>query len=226
MANPSNPPTLGVSTATLEEAAAAAKEWKGPNAFEKIADWARKHSLWPMPFATSCCAIEFMSTACAYNDFSRFGAEVMRFSPRQSDLMLICGTITNKMAPVLRRIYDQMAEPKWVISMGACASSGGMFNVYSVLQGVDRIIPVDYYVPGCPPRPESLLYAILELQKQIETESNVLESRERFREAWVRGLNGRGGTPKSKIIDPDAARAAFDADNARVVSGSDKEEDK
>jgi NADH-quinone oxidoreductase subunit B len=131
----------------------------------------------------------------------------MRFSPRQADMMLVCGTITNKMAPVLRRIYDQMSEPKWVISMGACASSGGMFNVYSVLQGIDRIIPVDYFVPGCPPRPESLLYAILELQKQIATESDVLKSRERFREAWVRGLNGRGVTPKTKIIDPDGVGA-------------------
>lgn len=205
---PAKQPALGVSMSNLEEAVAAAKQWKGPNALEKIADWARLHSLWPMPFATSCCAIEFMGAACSYSDISRFGAEVMRFSPRQADMMLVCGTITNKMAPVLKRIYDQMSEPKWVISMGACASSGGMFNVYSVLQGIDRIIPVDYFVPGCPPRPEALLYAILELQKQIATESDVLKSRERFREAWVRGINGRGTTPKTKIIDPERAAAA------------------
>jgi NADH-quinone oxidoreductase subunit B len=210
MKDSDNKSTFGVATATLEEAAAAAEQWKGPNALEKVADWARMHSLWPMPFATACCAIEFMGAACSYNDFSRFGAEVMRFSPRQADLMLVCGTITNKMAPVLRRIYDQMAEPKWVIAMGACASSGGMFNSYSVLQGVDRIIPVDLYVPGCPPRPEALLYAILELQKQIATESDVLKSRERFREAWVRGLHGVGVSQKTRIIDPEA-RAAADA---------------
>jgi NADH-quinone oxidoreductase subunit B len=204
-----NRASFGVATASLKEATEEAKHWKGPNALEKVADWARMHSLWPMPFATACCAIEFMGAACSYNDFSRFGAEVMRFSPRQADLMLVCGTITNKMAPVLRRIYDQMAEPKWVISMGACASSGGMFNSYSVLQGVDRIIPVDLYIPGCPPRPEALLFAILELQKQIAAESDVLTSRERFREAWVRGLHGHGVSPKSRIIDPDAQAQAL-----------------
>ena len=191
---------LGVSIATLDEAVKMAKEAKGPGMWEKVADWARQHSLWPMPFATACCAIEFMGAACSYSDLSRFGAEVMRFSPRQADMMLVCGTITNKMAPVLRKIYDQMSEPKWVIAMGACASSGGLFNSYSVLQGIDRVIPVDYYIPGCPPRPEGLLFAILELQKQISEESHVLESREKFREAWVRGLQGRGPTPKAKII--------------------------
>ena len=193
---------LAVSVATVDEAIKMVDELKGPGKLEQVADWARKHSLWPMPFATACCAIEFMGAACSYSDISRFGAEVMRFSPRQADMMLVCGTITNKMAPVLRRIYDQMSEPKWVIAMGACASSGGMFNTYSVLQGIDRVIPVDFYVPGCPPRPEGLLFAILELQKQITEESNVLKSREAFREAWVRGLKGRGPTPKARIIDP------------------------
>ncbi len=193
---------LAVSVASVDEAIKMVNELKGPAKLEQVADWARKHSLWPMPFATACCAIEFMAVACDYNDLSRFGAEVCRFSPRQADMMLVCGTITNKMAPVLRRIYDQMSEPKWVISMGACASSGGMFNSYSVLQGIDRVIPVDYYVPGCPPRPEGLLFAILELQKQIGEESHVLSSREKFREAWVRGLQGRGPTPKARIIDP------------------------
>ncbi len=206
--NPNQHPTmgLGVSVATLDEAAKMVEELKGPGKLEKVADWARQHSLWPMPFATACCAIEFMGAACSYSDISRFGAEVMRFSPRQADMMLVCGTITNKMAPVLRRIYDQMSEPKWVISMGACASSGGMFNSYSVLQGIDRVIPVDIYIPGCPPRPEALLFAILELQKQISEESNVLNSREKFREAWVRGLNGRGVSPKARIIDGEAKK--------------------
>jgi len=200
---PIRDPGLAVSVASVDEAIKMVNELKGPAKLEQVADWARKHSLWPMPFATACCAIEFMAVACDYNDLSRFGAEVCRFSPRQADMMLVCGTITNKMAPVLRRIYDQMSEPKWVISMGACASSGGMFNSYSVLQGIDRVIPVDYYVPGCPPRPEGLLFAILELQKQIGEESHVLASREKFREAWVRGLKGRGPTPKARIIDPD-----------------------
>jgi NADH-quinone oxidoreductase subunit B len=193
-------PGAQITVASLDEAAEMVKDLKNPGGLEKFANWARKNSLWPMPFATACCAIEFMGAACSYSDISRFGAEVMRFSPRQADMMLVCGTITNKMAPVLRKIYEQMSEPKWVIAMGACASSGGMFNTYSVLQGVDRIIPVDFYVPGCPPRPEALLYAILELQKQIAEESHVLESRERFREAWVRGLKGRGETPKSRIL--------------------------
>ncbi|MBF0361277.1 MAG: NADH-quinone oxidoreductase subunit B [Oligoflexia bacterium] len=132
--------------------------------------WARKNSLWPMPFGTSCCGIELMSTLSATYDLSRFGAEVVRFSPRQSDLLLVAGTITTKMAPVLRTIYDQMLEPKWVISMGVCASSGGIFNTYSVLQGIDQIIPVDVYLPGCPPIPEGLLYGILYLQKIISGE--------------------------------------------------------
>ena len=200
MNDPKREPLPGVSVASLDEAIKMVEDLKGPGKLEKVADWARQHSLWPMPFATACCAIEFMAVACDYTDISRFGAEVMRFSPRQSDMMLVCGTITNKMAPVLRKIYDQMSEPKWVIAMGACASSGGIFNSYSVLQGIDRVIPVDYYVPGCPPRPEGLIFAILELQKQISEESHVLESREKFREAWVRGIKGRGPTPKAKII--------------------------
>lgn len=203
MTEPTREPGLSVAVATVDEAVKMVDDLKGPGKIEQIANWARKHSLWPMPFATACCAIEFMGAACSYSDLSRFGAEVMRFSPRQADMMLVCGTITNKMAPVLRKIYDQMSEPKWVIAMGACASSGGMFNSYSVLQGIDRIIPVDFYIPGCPPRPEGLLFAILELQKQIGEEANVLVSREKFREAWVRGLKGRGPTPKARIIDPD-----------------------
>ena len=138
---------------------------------DAVVNWGRKNSLWPMPFGVACCAIEFMSMMSSKYDLSRFGAEAMRFSHRQSDMMLVLGTITNKMAPVLRTIYAQMAEPKWVISVGVCASSGGMYRTYATLQGIDRIIPVDVYVPGCPPRPESIIYGVMKLQEQIEKES-------------------------------------------------------
>ena len=138
---------------------------------DAVVNWARKNSLWPMPFGTACCAIEFMSVMASKYDMSRFGAEAMRFSPRQSDMMLVLGTVTNKMAPVLRTIYAQMAEPKWVISVGVCASSGGMYRTYATLQGIDRVVPVDVYVPGCPPRPESMLYGVMKLQEKIEKES-------------------------------------------------------
>jgi NADH-quinone oxidoreductase subunit B len=134
-----------------------------------VFNWARKSALWPMTFGLACCAIEMIASSTARFDIARFGSEVFRPSPRQSDLMIVSGTVTLKMAPVVKRIYDQMPEPKWVISMGACSSVGGPFNTYAVLQGVDRIVPVDVYVIGCPPRPENLFYALLKLQDKIDT---------------------------------------------------------
>jgi NADH-quinone oxidoreductase subunit B len=137
---------------------------------EKVADWGRKSSLWPALFGLACCAIEMMATSASRYDLARFGSEVFRASPRQADLMIVSGRVCQKMAPVLRNIYDQMPEPKWVISMGACASSGGIFNNYAVIQGVDKIVPVDVYIPGCPPRPEALMDGILKLQEKIMRE--------------------------------------------------------
>lgn len=137
---------------------------------KKVVNWARRSSLWPMPFATACCGIELMATGSSRFDLARFGAEAMRFSPRQSDLIIVAGRVAIKEMPVLQRIYEQMAEPKWVISMGACASTGGVFDAYATIQGIDQFMPVDVYVPGCPPRPETLLEGIMTIQRIIDRE--------------------------------------------------------
>ena len=149
---------------------------------DEVIKWGRRNSLWPLPFGTACCAIEFMGVVSSQFDISRFGAELVRFSPRQADLLLVAGTINYKLAPVLKRIYDQMAEPKYVISMGACACSGGFYDNYATVQGIEQIIPVDVFIPGCPPRPEAILDAIIKMQERIDIEPAVKRSVERRHE--------------------------------------------
>lgn len=165
---------------------------EGPGFFatrvDKAIGLARANSLWPLPFATSCCGIEFMATMASHYDLARFGMERLSFSPRQADLLMVMGTIAKKMGPTLRQVYEQMAEPRWVLSVGACASSGGIFDTYSVLQGIDRIIPVDVYVPGCPPRPEQIIDGILKIQELAKNES----SRRRYSDDYKHLLNGYG----------------------------------
>jgi NADH-quinone oxidoreductase subunit B len=154
---------------------------------EKLIAWGRSNSLWPATFGLACCAIEMMASTDARNDLSRFGSEVFRASPRQADVMIVAGRLSKKMAPVMRRVYDQMPDPKWVISMGACASSGGMFNNYAIVQNVDSVVPVDVFVPGCPPRPEALIYAVMQLQKKITGAARDDQGRKLPKiEAWKR----------------------------------------
>jgi NADH-quinone oxidoreductase subunit B len=153
-----------------EEAAAALGDAVMLTKLDEVINWGRKNSLWPIPFGTACCAIEFMGVVSSVFDISRFGAELVRFSPRQADLMLVAGTVTYKQAPILKRIYEQMAEPKWVVSMGVCASSGGFYDNYCTLQGIDKVIPVDCYIAGCPPRPEAIMQAVVDLQQRLARE--------------------------------------------------------
>ncbi|PID47210.1 MAG: NADH-quinone oxidoreductase subunit B [Proteobacteria bacterium] len=144
---------------------------------DEAINWARESSMWPYVFGTACCAIEFMAVAGSRHDISRFGAEVVRFSPRQADLMIVAGTISYKQAPILKKIYDQMTEPKWVISMGACACSGGFYDNYTTLQGIDEVIPVDVYISGCPPRPEAILDALMQIQKKQKENESIIKDR-------------------------------------------------
>ena len=159
---------------------------------DTLASWCRKNSLWPMPFATACCGIELMATGASRHDLARFGAEVFRFTPRQCDLMIVAGRVVMKMLPVLQRIWQQMHEPKWCISMGACCSSGGVFDTYAVVQGVDRFVPVDMYIPGCPPRPEQLIQAIIDLQDLITARETTMGT-----EAEI----GRPEPPKRALLE-------------------------
>jgi NADH-quinone oxidoreductase subunit B len=164
---------------------------------DAVVNWCRKYSLWPMPFATACCGIELMAVGASRFDIARFGAEVMRFSPRQCDLMIVAGRVAMKMMPVLQRIWLQMPEPKWCISMGACASTGGIFDTYAVVQGVDRFMPVDVYIPGCPPRPEQILRALLDVQSKIQQGGTM---------SGASGLRDQIECEKSVALDRNASR--------------------
>lgn len=168
---------------------------------DKLANWVRSNSLWPMPFATACCGIELMATGASRHDIARFGSEVMRFSPRQCDLMIVAGRVVMKMLPVLQRIWLQMPEPKWCISMGACASSGGVFDTYAVVQGVDRFIPVDLYVPGCPPRPEQLIQAVIDMQEKIR-QTGTLRATEFASRTSSNAPDDRLGLATERIVAP------------------------
>jgi NADH-quinone oxidoreductase subunit B len=182
---------------------------------DSLVNWARKSSLWPATFGLACCAIEMMNATSSRNDLARFGSEVFRASPRQADVMIVSGRVSRKMAPVLRRIYDQMPEPKWVISMGACATSGGVFDNYAIVQGVDKIVPVDVYIPGCPPRPEMLINAVMMLQDKVMKES--LRDRRDIPTEQAREAVPPGTLPASGISALNEA-AAQDADEKSNVS--------
>jgi NADH-quinone oxidoreductase subunit B len=181
---------------------------------EKLVNWSRKSSFWPVTFGLACCAIEMMSTGAARYDLARFGMEVFRASPRQADLMIVAGRVSQKMAPVLRQIYDQMPEPKWVLSMGVCASSGGMFNNYAIVQGVDHVVPVDMYLPGCPPRPEMLIDAILRLHDKVMHEPLGERRRRMIEEAGDHAVVPPGAMPSSYRFDS-ARRADWENAAAR-----------
>ena len=175
--------------------------------FDNVVNWSRKFSLFQYPFVTACCGMEYMAAACSHYDISRFGAEIPRFSPRQSDVLWVVGTITHKMTPVLKTVYEQMAEPKWVIAFGACASSGGFYQNYSVLQGIDRLIPVDIYIAGCPPRPEAVLDGLMELQDRIQNDGPTVESKMinpqaiRHKEAKIEQLDNYFRIPKKEVFE-------------------------
>ena len=175
--------------------------------FDNVVNWSRKFSLFQYPFVTACCGMEYMAAACSHYDISRFGAEIPRFSPRQSDVLWVVGTITQNMTPVLKTVYEQMAEPKWVIAFGACASSGGFYQNYSVLQGIDRLIPVDIYIAGCPPRPEAVLDGLMELQDRIQNDGPTVESKMinpqaiRHQEAKIEQLDHYFRIPKKEVFE-------------------------
>ena len=175
--------------------------------FDNVVNWSRKFSLFQYPFVTACCGMEYMAAACSHYDISRFGAEIPRFSPRQSDVLWVVGTITHKMTPILKTVYEQMAEPKWVIAFGACASSGGFYQNYSVLQGIDRLIPVDIYIAGCPPRPEAVLDGLMELQDRIQNDGPTVESKMinpqaiRHQEAKREQLDHYFRIPKKEVFE-------------------------
>jgi NADH-quinone oxidoreductase subunit B len=175
---------------------------------QSMVNWCRKNSVWPLPLGLSCCGIEFMATAASRYDMSRFGMEVARFSPRQADLLLVAGTLTYKMAHVMTRLYDQMSEPKWVIAMGACASSGGMFRSYPVVQGIDEFIPVDFYIPGCPPRPDAVLNCLIQLQKKIDRDRSYRLALEAPKDAPLAlgglvAVDGRGEMSPPALVHSD-----------------------
>ncbi len=169
---------------------------------ESVVQWARRNSMWPATFGLACCAIEMMATGASHFDLSRFGMEVFRASPRQADLMIVAGRVSQKMAPVLRQVYDQMMEPKWVISMGVCASSGGMFNNYAIVQGVDQVVPVDVYAPGCPPNPQTLLHSILTLHELVRTGELVTRRQGTGAGAEVRVDEQAGGDQRVTVVRP------------------------